>query len=304
MMKEVQESAQSSTPVGFIGLGVMGQPMALNLLRAGIPLVVWNRSAERTTPLAVAGARVAPDIDALLGQVELAIVMLVNSAAIDEVLGRNTSAFAPRVAGRTIVCMSSVAPEYARDLCADIEAAGGRYVECPVSGSRKPAEAGQLVGLIGGQVEDVERVQNTIAPMCRKIVACGGAGDALLIKLSINLYLNTMLAGLAEAVHFAEKHGLDLAVLQAAIDAGPMACDVTRVKLPKLVADDFSVQAASSDAWASCQLIAQAARTKSIASPLLSLSQALYGETVAQGNGRNDMVSVIEAIRRRSDALG
>lgn len=304
MQHERRDFTHAASLVGFIGLGVMGQPMALNLARAGVPLIVWNRSPERTAPLAAAGAHVAPDVDTLLGQVELAIVMLVDSAAIDAVFGRGTPAFAARVAGKTIVSMSSVAPDYARGLCADIEAAGGRYVECPVSGSRKPAKAGQLVGLIGGREEDVERVRSWIAPMCREIVACGGAGDALLMKLSVNLYLNTMLAGLAEAVNFAERQGLDLAVLQAAIDAGPMACDVTRVKMPKLTANDFSVQAASSDAWASCQLIAEAARSKNIASPLLHMSLALYGETVTLGNGRNDMVSVIEAIRRRSDELG
>jgi 3-hydroxyisobutyrate dehydrogenase len=140
--------------------------------------------------------------------------------------------------------------------------------------------------------------------MCREAVLCGEVSQALLMKLAVNLYLNTMLAGLAEASHFADRHGLDLHRFQAAIDAGPMACDVTRVKIPKLVSRDFSVQAASSDAYNSTRLVAEAARAARLATPLLDLSSALYRETVALGNGRLDMVSVVSAIEARTEKIG
>jgi 3-hydroxyisobutyrate dehydrogenase len=139
--------------------------------------------------------------------------------------------------------------------------------------------------------------------MCREAVFCGPVGNASLMKLAINLYLNSMLVGLAEAVHFAERHGLQLDSFQAAIDSGPMACDVTRVKIPKLIKRDFSVQAATSDAFNSTRLIADAARAAGLASPMLDLSSALYGESVHLGNGRLDMVSVVQAIEARTKAL-
>lgn len=290
--------------IGFIGLGVMGQPMALNLVRAGVPLVVWNRSVGRTEPLRAAGARVAESVDGVFRQVKTVIVMLVNSEAIDAVLERGTSAFAGRIAGRTIICMSSVAPDYSRGLATDIEAVGGQYVEAPVSGSRIPAEAGQLVSLLGGETDLVAMIRPLLAPMCRETVPCGQVGDALLMKLSINLYLNTMLVGLSEAMHFAASHDLDLSTFRAAIDSGPMACDVTRVKIPKLVERDFSVQAATADALTSCQLISDAARAADIASPLLDLSLMLYEESVDLGNGRLDMMTVIQSIEKRTAAIG
>jgi len=289
--------------IGFIGLGGMGQPMAMNLLKAGTKLVVWNRSPERTEPLRAAGARVMEDVGGVFRQTETVIVMLADSLAIDAVLERSKLAFASRVGGHTIVSMSSVAPGYSRGLAADIHAAGGRYVEAPVSGSRKPAEAGQLVSLLGGDPETVLKIRPILAPMCREAVICGPVGNALLMKLAINLYVNTMLAGLSEAMHFAERYGLDLDAFTVAIDSGPMACDVTRVKIPKLVDRDFAVQAATADAFTSCQLIADAARAAGIASPLLDLSRKLYGESVDLGNGRLDMTSVIQSIEARTTSL-
>ncbi|WP_210479301.1 NAD-binding protein [Naasia sp. SYSU D00948] len=119
------------------------------------------------------------------------------------------------------------------------------------------------------------------------------------MKLAVNLYLDTMLAGLAEAVHFADANGLELESFRAAIEAGPMASDVTRVKTPMLIARDFSVQAATSDAYANTRLIAAAARAAGIATPLLDLASELYRESVEFGNGRRDMTSVLEAIQAR-----
>lgn len=292
--------AHDTLNVGFIGLGIMGQPMALNLARAGTRLVVWNRSPERCEPLRAAGAAVADSVAAVFAQADTVILMLVNEAATDAALGRGGPGFAEMVARRTVVNMGSTAPAYSRGLEADIRAAGGRYVEAPVSGSRKPAEAGQLVALLGGDPAAVEQVRPLLAPMCRETVACGPVGNGLLMKLAVNLLLNTLVASLAEAVHFAGQNGLDLRQLQAAINAGPMASDVTRVKLPKLIERDFAVQAAMADAFNSCRLIAAAAEEAKVAAPLLNLARELYGEGVAMGHGRLDMAAVLHAIEMRT----
>ena len=293
--------------IGFIGLGVMGQPMALNLARelsqAGTPLVVWTRSADKCEPLRAAGARVADTPDELFRRARIVILMLADGPAIDAVLGRGTPDFATRVADHTIVQMGTTSPDYSRALDAEIRAAGGRYVEAPVSGSRKPAEAGQLVAMLAGEPADVEEVRPLLAPMCHATVPCGPVPTALLMKLSVNLFLITMVTGLAEAVHFAERHGLDMQRFLAVLDAGPMASAVSRVKAPKLVTGDFSVQAAILDVLKNSGLVADAARQARIASPLLDASHALYGETAALGYGQSDMAAVLRAIEARTDAL-
>ena len=286
--------------LGFIGLGHMGSAMALNLARAGADLVVWNRSAEKCRPLQEAGARVAGSAREVVEAAQAIILMLANSAAIDAVLMRGSTAFGDMVRGRIIVHMGTTPPAYSSGLEADILAAGGRYVEAPVSGSRKPAEAGQLVGMLAGEAAAVEAIRPHLAPMCAQTVVCGSVPQALLMKLSVNLYLITMVTGLAEATHFAEKQGVDLKLFREVLDAGPMASSVSRVKLPKLVDRDYSVQASISDVFMNNRLIFDAAREAGLASPLLDACHALYGETEALGHGKLDMVAVINAIAERT----
>ncbi|MFE9748698.1 NAD(P)-dependent oxidoreductase [Saccharothrix saharensis] len=288
--------------VGFIGLGIMGQPMALNLARSGRPLVVWNRSPHRAEPLRDAGARVAATSAEVFTAADVVILMLANQHAIDDVLARRTDRFAEHVRGRTIVHMGTTSPGYSRDLAADVRAAGGHYVEAPVSGSRGPAEAGELVAMLAGDPDPVARVRDVIAPMCAEVVTCGPTPNALLMKLAVNLFLITMTTGLTEAFHFAERHDLDLGTLVEVLDKGPMSSKVSRAKTSKLLADDFDAQAAARDVLMNNQLIADAARAAAVASPLLDACLALFTRAVELGHGKEDMIAVVHALRERSDS--
>ncbi|WP_344323724.1 NAD(P)-dependent oxidoreductase [Streptomyces macrosporus] len=290
--------------VGFIGLGVMGGPMALNLVRAGTPLVVWNRTAAKSEPLRAAGAEVADGPAEVFARARTVFLMPADEAAVDSILARGTPDFADRVAGRTIVHMGTVSPDHSRGLEADVRAAGGRYVEAPVSGSRGPAEAGRLVAMLAGERAAVEEVRPLLAPLCHETFLCGPVPNALLTKLSVNLFLITMVTGLTEAFHFADRHGLDRGLFLDVLGAGPMASDVSRAKAPKLLARDFAVQAAASDVLKNNRLIAEAAREAGLASPLLDVCHALFGETVALGHGGSDMVAVLHAIEARTERDG
>lgn len=286
--------------VGFIGLGVMGRPMALRLASAGTPLVVWNRTPERAEPLRAAGAEVAADAGEVFARAGVVLLMLADEAAVDAVLGRGTPELAARVAGRTVVHMGTTSAEYSRALEADVRAAGGRYVEAPVSGSRVPAEEGQLVAMLAGEEAAVAAVRPLLAPMCREAFACGAVPGALLMKLAVNIFLITQVTGLTEAFHFAERQGLDRRLFLDVLDAGPMASGVSRMKAPKLRERDFAVQAAALDVLKNNRLIAEAARKAHIASPLLDVCHTLFEETVAQGHGGEDMVAVLRAIEART----
>jgi 3-hydroxyisobutyrate dehydrogenase len=288
--------------VGFVGLGVMGQPMALNLARAGTPLVVWNRTPARCEALRGAGAEVAENPAEVFDRADIVIMMLADQTAVDSVLGRGTPDFAARVAGHTVVHMGTTSPEYSGSLHNDIRAMGGRYVEAPVSGSRLPAEQGQLVVMLAGDDDAVEDVRPLLAPLCREVFRCGRVPGALLMKFSVNLFLITLVTGLTEAFHFADRHGLDQRLLQDVLDAGPMASAVSRMKAPKVRTRDFAVQAAARDVLKNNQLIAEAARKAGLASPLLDVCHALFDETVAQGHGGDDMVAVLRALEARTDS--
>ncbi|MBQ1765801.1 MAG: NAD(P)-binding domain-containing protein, partial [Aquincola sp.] len=146
-------------PLGFIGLGVMGEPMALNLARAGRRLLVWNRSPGKGQALLAHGAQALATPAEVFAGAPVVITMLASEAALDGALQRGTPAFAAMLQGRLLVNMATTSPAYSQGLQADVRAAGGRFVEAPVSGSRKPAEAGQLVGLLAGDAADVAQVQ-------------------------------------------------------------------------------------------------------------------------------------------------
>jgi 3-hydroxyisobutyrate dehydrogenase len=283
--------------VGFVGLGVMGQPMALRLVRAGTELIVWNRTPERAEPLRVAGAVVAGDVAEVFATAETVILMLADDRVIDHVLGRGTDAFGKLVAGRTVVHMGTTAPAYSAGLAAEVIGAGGSYAEAPVSGSRGPAETGDLVVMIAGGGPGVE---DLLRPLCREIVRCGDVPEALLMKLAVNTFLISMVTGLAESFHFAQRHGLDPRTLLAALDAGPMASVVSGVKGRKLRDRDFDVQAAIRDVLYNNGLVVDAARRAGIASPLLDVCRELYSETDRAGFGGEDMAAVIRALEARS----
>lgn len=291
--------------VGFIGIGVMGQPMALNLLRAGVALTVWNRTVERCARLAELGAMVARSPAEVYTAADTVILMMMDEASTDLVLGRGTAVFSENVCERVIVLMGTMSPEYSRLLEVDVLAAGGRYVEAPVSGSRVPAERGQLVAMVAGRDPDaVRHVQRLLEPMCAGSVACGEVPGALSMKLAVNLYMIGMVTALVEAVNFASTLGLDLDAFARVLSSGPMDSPLARAKIDKLRAGDFEVQAAITDVVKNADLVVDAARAAGAAAPLIDLCADLYHQTDQAGGGRLDMVAVVRAYQHRSDAFG
>jgi 3-hydroxyisobutyrate dehydrogenase len=284
--------------VAFLGVGVMGAPIAGHMLRAGTPLIVWNRTAERCEPLRAAGARVAAGPEEAIGAAGVVFCMLIDESATDAALGRGTDRFAA-LGGKTVVQLGTVAPEYSAGLGADVEAAGGRYVEAPVSGSRKPAEAGELVAMYAGHADDIARVHPLLTPACASSVECGPVPGGLTMKLAVNTFLISVITGLAESFHFARRHGLDLSLLKQILDAGQMASKLSLVKTTKLLDEDFTAQAAIADVHKNTRLITEAARTAGISSPMLDVCRALFAETEGLGHGGLDMAAVVKAIDAR-----
>jgi 3-hydroxyisobutyrate dehydrogenase len=284
---------------GFVGLGAMGEAMALRCMGAGLPLMVWNRTRSRCAPLQAAGAHVAPDLDTLFQRCHTVVLMLADAPAIHAVLGVGSPLLAQRVNGRTVVQMGTIGLDDSARLAKVVEQSGGTYVEAPVSGSRKPAESGQLVAMVAGPPGSTATVAPLLAAMCRQVIDCGTVPGALALKLSVNTALIAMVTGLAEAVHLAQRLEVPLDRLAETLLAGPMANDVFRVKLPKLLAEDWSTQAAIRNVHDNCRLILQASGTSGAATPVLAVCEALYASAVTAGLGEQDMVAVRQALDAR-----
>ncbi|WP_348789310.1 NAD(P)-dependent oxidoreductase [Leifsonia sp. NPDC080035] len=292
----------SARTVGFIGLGIMGVPMATNLVRAEFDVVVWARSAAPVDELVSAGARAADDVAGVFEAAETVILMLRDEPAVDAVLARGTPAFTALVADRTVVQMGTFTTAFSTALAAEIAAAGGRYVEAPVSGSRGPATDATLVAMLAGDSDAVAHAEPVVATMCAQSFRCGPVPSALAMKLAVNTFLITMVTGLAETFHFAGRSGADTEVLREVLSAGPMSSVVSRGKADKLIDGDLSAQAAIADVLKNARLAEDAARAARSAHPLIRASRELYEEAEAAGLGGLDMIGVIAALEERAGA--
>lgn len=278
--------------VGFIGTGVMGEPIARRLLSAGTPLQVWNRTPARCESLRPLGATVADSPAQVLQRCDVVLLMLANAGAIDSTLARDSIDFGPGLRGRTLVNLGTCAPAFSSGLARDLEAAGGRYVEAPVSGSRVQAEQGRLLAMLAGDVEGMDFASALLAPAISQSFRCGATPSAMRLKLAVNHYLIVMVAALAETVNVARAGGLDLQLLREVLDAGPMASEVSRIKLHKLVSGDLSAQAAIGDVRTIAELALEAAREAGMECPLMTAAAALYREADEAGRSRLDMIAV------------
>jgi 3-hydroxyisobutyrate dehydrogenase len=290
------------TDVGFIGLGHMGEPMAANLLRDRGRLVVWNRSEPAARRMASIGARVAATPAEVLDSCDTVVLMLADLAAIDEVLGRTDQRITTAVGGRTIVNMGTIAPADSAQLGMALRAHGATYVEAPVSGSRVPAENRALVAMLAGPPAVLDRVEQLLGSMCAAVFRCGEVPRALTTKLAVNTFLIDLVTGLAEATRFAEANDVDLDVFRAVLDSGPMASDVSRLKIGKLLTGDHAPQASVRDVRYNCRLILDQARGTDTVLPLLAECEKLLGTAQHLGAGGQDMIAVIHALRQRGEA--
>jgi 3-hydroxyisobutyrate dehydrogenase len=285
--------------IGFIGTGTMGHPMAANLIAAGTPLTVWNRTPERVADLVARGAVVASDAADLIRECSTVIVMLFDESAIDDVLRRSEPGWADAWSGRTLILMSTVQPAYSEGLRDEIEAAGGVYLEAPVSGSRVPAERGELVVMLSGTDDDaMTRAELLMRPLSRRVVRCGPTPGALRTKLAVNLYMIVLVTGLVEAVGFARADGVDIDAFAQVLEAGPMDNALARIKLAKMIAGDISPQAAIHDVAKNARFIVDEATRAGAPAPLISLARGLFDTTAALGLADADMVAVAVAIAR------
>ncbi len=287
---------RDAAPIGFLGLGIMGLPMATNLLRAGLPVHAWNRSRPALDRLMGLGATAADSVADFFESTDVVIMMLSSEEAIDRTLGRTGAGLPEFVAGRVLVNMGTVSPEFSEALARDVATAGGRFVEAPVSGSRVPAEAGQLVAMIAGQPDALALVRPLLDPLCSSITDCGPVPNGLRMKLAANVFLLAVVTGLAEAFAFAGELGLDPETLRAVFDAGQMSSPISRVKTAKLVSEDWSPQAAIQDVLMNARLIVDAADRVGAPVPMSRLSRELYEAAAARGDGALDMVAVARTL--------
>lgn len=203
--------------VALIGLGRMGSPMARALLRAGFPLTVHNRTRRRASLLADAGAMVAESPAEAARGADVVITMLADGAAVEAVMEGPDGILAGCRPGSTLIEMSTIGPERARDLAARAADRGSTLLDAPVSGSVALAEAGTLTTLVGGDRERFEAVRPVLAAMTRAQLWLGPSGAGAAMKLGLNGLIAATNQAVAEALVVAEGCGIDRGLAYEAI---------------------------------------------------------------------------------------
>ena len=187
----------------------MGAAMAQRLMSLGHEVTVWNRSKEKTQPLAEAGAKVAATPRDLAMHSELVISILTDASAIAAAYNGEAGLLSGDVKGRLFVEMSTVRPEVEEKLAKEIRAKGAALVDCPVGGSTAPAREGKLLGFVGGEANDVARAKPILDQLCRRVEHVGSVGSGARMKLAINLPLLVYWQALGEALLIIKSLNLD-----------------------------------------------------------------------------------------------
>ncbi|HEY5017438.1 MAG TPA: NAD(P)-dependent oxidoreductase [Streptosporangiaceae bacterium] len=274
--------------VTVLGTGIMGSAMARNLLKAGLHTTVWDRSEEATAALAGAGAVVAGSAAAAARDAQVVIAMLptadvVTSVVIDGGVARE---FAP---GAVWAQMGTIGLAATTDLAGRLAELRKdvMFVDAPVSGSKGPAQAGQLLILAAGPEAARPIVDPVFSAIGRKTVWLGEAGMGSKMKLVVNAYMSILIEGVAEALELASQLGIDASLLDEVIEGGPLDAPIADAKLHKMEQGDFEPEFPLEWALKDVDLAIGAASGDSL--PLLAALSRQWRAAVQAGHGREDV---------------
>ncbi len=226
---------------GFIGLGIMGSAMAANLLKGGFEVMVWNRSPGKALELVALGAKRLETPQAVVEACQITFAMLADPAAAEAVCFGKYGVLDGLDHGKGYVDMSTVDAATTKKIAAAVTARGGRFLEAPVSGSRKPAEEGTLVILAAGDRSLYDEALPGLEMMGKKVLFLGEVGNGANMKLVVNMIMGGMMAAFCEGMVLGGKVGLAAIDILDVLDAGAMANPMFRLKGGSMTKGDFSV---------------------------------------------------------------
>ncbi len=284
------------TPIGFLGLGIMGTAMARNLLKGGFPVTVWNRTPERCDALVALGATRGESPRAVAAACTTTCAMVSDPAAARALVWGEDGVLPALVPGKSYVDFSTVDPDTAGEIAAAVTSQGARFLEVPVSGSKKPAEDGTLVLLAGGDRSLFDDLAPALSRLGQKALFLGPAGRGAAMKLVVNMIMGEMMVALGEGLALADRAGLAAGDLLEVLDAGAVANPMFRLKGPKVAAGDFGVAFPLKHAQKDLRLAL--ALGDRLAQPLAGAAAAneAFKAARAQGLGELDFSAVCRAV--------
>lgn len=278
--------------IGFVGLGAMGKPMALNLVKSGHKLMVFDVVAAAVQELVAAGATEAQNVGEIAEKADILVTMLPNANIVELTLNN----FFPKAKkGQIIVDMSTVATNSTLKMAKKAEELGIDYVDAPVSGGFTGAEKGTLTIMIGGKEEIVNKVMPLFEIMGSKLYHVGGVGAGNSMKLVNNLLLGCNMAAISEALALGVKSGLNVEKMYEIIKVSSGASYALDAKVPAFIMErNFKPGFAIDLQYKDLELAIETGKSQNVPMPLTTLSQQVFEMARAQGLGREDISAVIK----------
>jgi 3-hydroxyisobutyrate dehydrogenase-like beta-hydroxyacid dehydrogenase len=282
-----------SQSVGFIGLGIMGQPMALNLLKAGFRVSVFNRTREKAVELEKAGARVASSPADAARDADFVMSIVSDSAASEEVMLGKEGVLQTVKPGAIVIDSATISPVVSRKLACHLAGKQASFLDAPVTGSKHGAEKGELTFMVGGEREVFERAMPVLKVLGKKHIYCGTHGAGLSAKLAQNVIQSTMLEIFCEGFVLATKAGVKPETMFEIVQSSMARAALTDFKAPFIFRGDFTPYFPLKWMHKDLTLAMEAAFAQGVPMPTAAAVKEVYGAAKAQGNGDLDYVAVI-----------
>lgn len=273
--------------IGFVGLGLMGQPMARRLLKAGFSLTIWNRTLKKTRYLARRGATVANTPSELASQSDIIITMVSHGKALRAVTMGPDGILSSLQSGAILIDMSTIDPPTSQDVSNQAEERGGSMLRAPVSGSTEFAAAGKLTIVVSGDAMAYRRCESIFKTLGRKTFYMGAKDEARYMKLVLNIMVGVTCEILAEALTFGKKSGLNWDQMLEIIGDSVVASPFVLYKMKPLVERNFKPMFTASMMAKDFDLALDVGQELNIATPITSQVRQLLG--VLKATGRSDL---------------
>ncbi|XP_021293983.1 glyoxylate/succinic semialdehyde reductase 2, chloroplastic [Herrania umbratica] len=289
-----------SGQVGFLGLGIMGSPMAQNLIKAGCDVTVWNRTKNKCDPLISLGAKYRSSPEEVAANCDVTFAMLADpESAIDVACGKN-GALSGMGPGKGYVDISTVDGATSKMINGHIKATGALFLEAPVSGSKKPAEDGQLIFLTAGDRSLYDSVAPLLDILGKSRFYLGEVGNGAAMKLVVNMIMGSMMASFSEGLLLSKKVGLDPNVLVEVVAQGAISAPMYSVKGPSMVKSQYPTAFPLKHQQKDLRLALGLAESVSQSTPIAAAANELYKVAKSYGLSDEDFSAVIEALKAKS----
>lgn len=289
-----------TTRIAFIGLGIMGAPMATNLVKAGFDVVACNRSPARVEQLVAAGARGAGSIAEAVRDAEVVATMVPDSPDVRSVLAGEGGVFENAPAGTLVIDFSTIRPDAAAELAAEGAGRGFRVLDAPVSGGEQGAIEGALSVMVGGAADDFEAAEPVFSAVGKTIVHVGPAGSGQTVKAANQLMVAGIIELVAEAIVFLEAYGVDTEAALRVLGGGLAGNTVLQRKGAAMLARDFRPGFRIALHDKDMGIVTAAAREAGVVIPLGALAAQLVSSLKARGDGGLDHSALLKLVEQLS----